>query len=181
MSTTRGDRRHQRYLTRSAPVSRCSASRWTILGLATTSAACSVASSVRDIVRGQVLCKPGSVTRTLSSWVEVYILTKDEGGRHTPFFDGYRPQFYFRTTDVTGVAHLPGASRWLCLATTLGLLVTSSTRSPWRRASASLSARVATVSSGACDQDRQITLFEEPFDYWLAFVEVGSAIELHST
>lgn len=60
-----------------------------------------------DIVRGQVLCKPGSVTPHTSFMGQVYILTKEEGGRHTPFFDGYRPQFYFRTTDVTGIAHLP--------------------------------------------------------------------------
>ena len=60
-----------------------------------------------DIVRGQVLCKPGSVTPHSEFVGQVYILTKDEGGRHTPFFDGYRPQFYFRTTDITGVAHLP--------------------------------------------------------------------------
>ena len=60
-----------------------------------------------DIVRGQVLCKPGSVTPHSEFVGQVYILTKDEGGRHTPFFDGYRPQFYFLTTDVTGVAHLP--------------------------------------------------------------------------
>ena len=60
-----------------------------------------------DIVRGQVLAKPGSVTPHSEFVGQVYILTKDEGGRHTPFFDGYRPQFYFRTTDVTGVAHLP--------------------------------------------------------------------------
>ena len=60
-----------------------------------------------EIVRGQVLCKPGSVTPHTEFEGQVYILTKEEGGRHTPFFDGYRPQFYFRTTDVTGIAHLP--------------------------------------------------------------------------
>ena len=60
-----------------------------------------------DIERGQVICKPGSVTPHTTFEGQVYILTKDEGGRHTPFFDGYRPQFYFRTTDITGVAHLP--------------------------------------------------------------------------
>ncbi len=60
-----------------------------------------------DIVRGQCLAKPGSVTPHSEFVGQVYILTKEEGGRHTPFFDGYRPQFYFRTTDVTGVAHLP--------------------------------------------------------------------------
>jgi elongation factor Tu len=60
-----------------------------------------------DIERGQVLCKPGSITPHTKFKSEVYILKKEEGGRHTPFFTGYRPQFYFRTTDVTGVANLP--------------------------------------------------------------------------
>ncbi|MDO8535972.1 MAG: elongation factor Tu [Candidatus Omnitrophota bacterium] len=60
-----------------------------------------------DVERGQVLAKPGSITPHTKFKAEVYILTKEEGGRHTPFFDGYRPQFYFRTTDVTGVVTLP--------------------------------------------------------------------------
>ena len=60
-----------------------------------------------DIVRGQVLCKPGSITCHTKFTAQVYVLTKDEGGRHTPFFNNYRPQFYFRTTDVTGVVELP--------------------------------------------------------------------------
>ena len=60
-----------------------------------------------EIERGQVLCKPGSITPHTKFKAQVYCLKKEEGGRHTPFFDGYRPQFYFRTTDVTGVAHLP--------------------------------------------------------------------------
>jgi elongation factor Tu len=60
-----------------------------------------------DIERGQVLCKPGSITPHTEFDAEVYILTKDEGGRHTPFFKGYKPQFYFRTTDVTGEVELP--------------------------------------------------------------------------
>ncbi len=60
-----------------------------------------------DIERGQVLCKPGSITPHTQFKAEVYVLKKEEGGRHTPFFNGYRPQFYFRTTDVTGVAKLP--------------------------------------------------------------------------
>ena len=60
-----------------------------------------------DIERGQVLAKPGSITPHTKFKAKVYILTKEEGGRHTPFFNGYRPQFYFRTTDVTGVAKLP--------------------------------------------------------------------------
>ena len=60
-----------------------------------------------DVSRGQVLAKPGSITPHTKFKGEVYVLTKDEGGRHTPFFDGYRPQFYLRTTDVTGVSNLP--------------------------------------------------------------------------
>ncbi|QDH13159.1 elongation factor Tu [Formicincola oecophyllae] len=60
-----------------------------------------------DVERGQVLAKPGSITPHTKFKAEAYILTKDEGGRHTPFFTNYRPQFYFRTTDVTGVVHLP--------------------------------------------------------------------------
>ncbi|MEA2479347.1 MAG: elongation factor Tu [Thermoleophilaceae bacterium] len=60
-----------------------------------------------EIERGQVLCKPGSITPHTKFTAQVYCLKKEEGGRHTPFFNGYRPQFYFRTTDVTGVANLP--------------------------------------------------------------------------
>src|SRR3990170_936013 len=61
-----------------------------------------------EVERGQVLARPGSITPHTDFTAQVYILSKDEGGRHTPFFNGYRPQFYFRTTDVTGQAHLPG-------------------------------------------------------------------------
>jgi elongation factor Tu len=61
-----------------------------------------------DVARGQVLAKPGSITPHTDFEAQVYILSKDEGGRHTPFFQGYRPQFYFRTTDVTGSIDLPG-------------------------------------------------------------------------
>src|SRR3569832_2305140 len=60
-----------------------------------------------DVERGMALAKPGSITPHTKFKGEVYVLSKEEGGRHTPFFNGYRPQFYFRTTDVTGVAHLP--------------------------------------------------------------------------
>ena len=60
-----------------------------------------------DVERGQVLCKPGSITPHTKFMAEAYILTKEEGGRHTPFFTNYRPQFYFRTTDVTGIVQLP--------------------------------------------------------------------------
>ena len=61
----------------------------------------------KDIERGQVIAKPGTITPHTEFKAEVYVLKKEEGGRHTPFFDGYRPQFYFRTTDVTGLVKLP--------------------------------------------------------------------------
>jgi len=60
-----------------------------------------------EVERGQVLCKPGSILPHTQFTAEVYVLSKDEGGRHTPFFSNYRPQFYFRTTDVTGAIKLP--------------------------------------------------------------------------
>jgi elongation factor Tu len=63
-----------------------------------------------DVERGMVLAKPGSIPPHTKFKGEVYVLSKEEGGRHTPFFNGYRPQFYFRTTDVTGVAHLPAGT-----------------------------------------------------------------------
>ena len=64
----------------------------------------------KDIERGQVLAKPGSIHPHTKFKAQVYVLTKEEGGRHTPFFNGYRPQFYFRTTDVTGVIELPAGT-----------------------------------------------------------------------
>jgi len=63
-----------------------------------------------EVERGQVLAAPGSITPHTNYEAEVYVLTKEEGGRHTPFFQGYRPQFYFRTTDVTGVVTLPAGT-----------------------------------------------------------------------
>ena len=63
-----------------------------------------------DVERGQVLCKPGSIKPHTEFTAEVYVLSKDEGGRHTPFFANYRPQFYFRTTDVTGTVELPAGT-----------------------------------------------------------------------
>jgi elongation factor Tu len=67
-----------------------------------------------DIERGQVLAAPGSVTPHTKFECEVYVLSKEEGGRHTPFFSGYRPQFFFRTTDVTGAATLLGGAE-MCM------------------------------------------------------------------
>ncbi len=90
---------------RSSPASRCSTRRWTTAWPATTSACCCAASSATDLERGQVLAKPGSITPHTKFEASVYVLSKEEGGRHTPFFTGYRPQFYFRTTDVTGTVH----------------------------------------------------------------------------
>ncbi|HZF09119.1 MAG TPA: elongation factor Tu, partial [Thermoanaerobaculia bacterium] len=77
-----------------------------------------------DVERGQVLAKPGSITPHTVFKGEVYILTKEEGGRHTPFFNGYRPQFYFRTTDVTGVAKLPEGTEMVMPGDNVSLEVT---------------------------------------------------------
>jgi elongation factor Tu len=63
-----------------------------------------------EVERGQVLCKPGSITPHTEFTAEVYVLSKDEGGRHKPFFNGYKPQFYFKTTDVTGDINLPAGT-----------------------------------------------------------------------
>ena len=77
-----------------------------------------------QIERGQVLAKPGSITPHTKFKAEVYILTKEEGGRHTPFFNGYRPQFYFRTTDVTGVATLPAGVEMVMPGDNVGMEIT---------------------------------------------------------
>jgi len=76
-----------------------------------------------EVERGQVLAKPGSITPHTKFKGEVYILNKEEGGRHTPFFNGYRPQFYFRTTDVTGVAELPGGTEMVMPGDNVNLTV----------------------------------------------------------
>ena len=76
-----------------------------------------------DIERGQVLAKPGSITPHTKFKAEAYILTKEEGGRHTPFFKGYRPQFYFRTTDVTGVVELPEGTEMVMPGDNIGVTV----------------------------------------------------------
>ena len=76
-----------------------------------------------DVERGMVLAKPGSITPHTKFKAEVYILTKEEGGRHTPFFKGYRPQFYLRTTDVTGVAELPEATEMVMPGDNVSLVI----------------------------------------------------------
>ncbi len=78
-----------------------------------------------DIERGQVLAKPGTITPHTKFKAEAYVLTKEEGGRHTPFFNGYRPQFYFRTTDVTGVATLPEGTEMVMPGDNIELAVES--------------------------------------------------------
>jgi len=77
-----------------------------------------------EVERGQVLCKPGSITPHTKFEAEVYVLSKDEGGRHTPFFDGYRPQFYFRTTDVTGACDLPDGTEMVMPGDNVKMTVT---------------------------------------------------------
>jgi elongation factor Tu len=76
-----------------------------------------------DVERGQVLAKPGSITPHTEFETEVYILSKEEGGRHTPFFKGYKPQFYIRTTDVTGEVELPAGTEMVMPGDTVALKV----------------------------------------------------------
>jgi elongation factor Tu len=76
-----------------------------------------------DVERGQVLAKPGSVKAHRKFKAEIYVLSKDEGGRHTPFFNKYRPQFYFRTTDVTGEITLPEGVEMVMPGDNIGLIV----------------------------------------------------------
>jgi elongation factor Tu len=77
-----------------------------------------------EIERGMVLAKPGSIKPHTKFKAEVYVLTKEEGGRHTPFFKGYRPQFYFRTTDVTGSCELPAGTEMVMPGDNIGMVVT---------------------------------------------------------
>jgi elongation factor Tu len=77
-----------------------------------------------EVERGQVLAKPGSITPHTKFTAEIYVLSKDEGGRHTPFFDGYRPQFYFRTTDVTGSIKLPEGTEMVMPGDNISITVT---------------------------------------------------------
>ncbi|MET0378906.1 MAG: EF-Tu/IF-2/RF-3 family GTPase, partial [Spongiibacteraceae bacterium] len=77
-----------------------------------------------DVERGQVLAKPGSIKPHTKFNAEVYVLTKEEGGRHTPFFQGYRPQFYFRTTDVTGACELPEGTEMVMPGDNIQMVVT---------------------------------------------------------
>ena len=78
----------------------------------------------KEIERGMVLAKPGSITPHTKFEAEVYVLTKEEGGRHTPFFKGYRPQFYFRTTDVTGSVELPKGTEMVMPGDNVKMVVT---------------------------------------------------------
>ena len=84
---------------------------------------CCAGSPKNDVERGQVIAKPGSITPHTKFRGQVYVLSKDEGGRHTPFFKGYRPQFYFRTTDVTGVAELPEGTEMVMPGDSVNLVV----------------------------------------------------------
>ena len=77
-----------------------------------------------EVERGQVLAKPGSITPHTKFECEVYVLSKEEGGRHTPFFNGYRPQFYFRTTDVTGSLELPAGTEMVMPGDNIKMTVT---------------------------------------------------------
>jgi elongation factor Tu len=103
-----------------------------------------------DVERGQVVVKPGSITPHTDFEANVYILSKDEGGRHNPFYSNYRPQFYFRTTDVTGVITLPKGTEMVMPGDNTEMTVALiQLRSLWKRASASQSAKAAAPSAPA--------------------------------
>ena len=89
-----------------------------------TTSDCCCATDKKEVERGQVIAAPGSITPHTHFKAQAYILTKDEGGRHTPFFNGYRPQFYFRTTDVTGSCELPAGTEMVMPGDNIGMTVT---------------------------------------------------------
>ena len=133
-----------------ARASRCSASCSTRARPATTSACCSAARSAKRSSAAMVLCKQGSITPHNNFKAEVYVLKKEEGGRHTPFFNNYRPQFYFRTTDVTGIGDAAGGRRDGDAGRQhQDRRRAASRRSPARRACASRSAKAARPSAPA--------------------------------
>ena len=127
-----------------SPGWRCSARSWTAAQAGDNVGLLLRGIERKEIERGQVVAKPGSITPHTKFKAQVYVLTKEEGGRHTPFFNGYRPQFYFRTTDVTGSITLPEGVEMVMpgdnIEMDVELLVP---RSPWMRACASPSARAA--------------------------------------
>ena len=98
-----------------------------------------------DVERGQVLAKPGSINPHTTFDSEVYVLSKDEGGRHTPFFKGYRPQFYFRTTDVTGDVQLPEGVEMVMPGDNIKMTVTLIAQSRWTKVFVLLSVKVAVL------------------------------------
>ena len=102
-----------------------------------------------DVQRGQVLAKPGSITPHTDFTSEVYILSKEEGGRHAPFFNGYRPQFYFRTTDVTGTIDLPADKEMVLPGDNVTMTVKLLAPSPWKKACASPSVKAVVPSAPA--------------------------------
>ncbi len=113
-----------------------------------------------DLERGQVLCKPGSIKPHTNFEAEVYVLTKEEGGRHTPFFNNYRPQFYFRTTDVTGSVQLaegtemvmPGDNVTITVELITDIAMEEGLRFAIREGG-------KTVGAGRCNQDHRIITF----------------------
>jgi ribosomal protein S10 len=141
------NRRHPRHQNhRSAQAWKCSASCWIAVKLATISALLRGIGR-EDVERGQVLCKPKSVQPHTKFEAEAYILTKEEGGRHTPFFANYRPQFYFRTTDVTGMVELPEGTEMVMPGDNLKFTVELIAPSPWKKSCASPSAKAAAPSA----------------------------------
>ena len=111
-----------------------------------------------EVERGQVLAQPGSITPHTKFEAEVYVLSKDEGGRHTPFFKGYRPQFYFRTTDVTGSCELPEGVEMVMPGDNVKLAVDLMPRSPWTKVCVLLFGKVAGPWARGRREDHRVSL-----------------------
>ena len=110
---------------------------------------CSVVLSVRKLSVVRCCSAPGSISPHTEFKCEAYVLTKDEGGRHTPFFSNYRPQFYFRTTDVTGSVELPAGTEMVMPGDNIAMTVTLIARLRWMKACALRSVKVAVPSAPA--------------------------------
>jgi elongation factor Tu len=127
--------------------SKCSRSSWTKVWPGDNAGLLLRGIPKEDVERGMVLAKPGSITPHTKFKGEVYVLSKEEGGRHTPFFNGYRPQFYFRTTDVTGTAKLPAGTEMVMPGDNIQLEISCIRRWRWKRACASRSAKADAPSA----------------------------------
>ena len=116
-----------------------------------------------EVERGMVLAKPGSITPHTKFKAEVYVLSKDEGGRHTPFFTNYRPQFYFRTSDVTGTLTLPAGVEMVMPGDNVSVEIELQKPSPWKKASSfAIREGGRTIGAGRRGGSRRLRRIQSP-------------------